>query len=115
MEKKPLKVLVIAGEASADLHAAHLLEKMAETHALELCGIGGDSLMHLGLKPLKHARDMAVVGLTEAVKKIPQTLRLFDELEALAKTEKPDFVLSGINHGQTRQSPAICAATSLYC
>lgn len=93
MEKKPLKVLVVAGEASADLHAYHLLEKIAEAGPLELCGIGGDQLMHLGLKPVKHARDMAVVGLTEAVKKIPQTLRLFDELEALAAREKPDFVL----------------------
>jgi lipid-A-disaccharide synthase len=87
------KVLVIAGEASADLHAYHLLETMAQREPLELVGIGGDWLEKLGLKPIKHARDMAVVGLTEAVRKIPQTLRLFNELEALAKQEKPDFVL----------------------
>jgi lipid-A-disaccharide synthase len=56
-------------------------------------GIGGDALVSLGLKPIKHARDMAVVGLTEAVKKIPQTLKLFNELDALAKHERPDCVL----------------------
>lgn len=91
--KKPLKVLVVAGEASADLHASHLLEKVGESRALSLVGIGGDALMELGLKPIKHARDMAVVGLTEALRKIPQTLKLFNELEALAVKEKPDCVL----------------------
>jgi len=87
------KILVIAGEASADLHAGHLLERLSARRPIELIGIGGDHLQRMGLKPLRHARDMAVVGLTEAVKKIPQTLSLFSEIEALARKEKPDFAL----------------------
>lgn len=87
------KILVVAGEASADLHASHLLERFARSHEIELIGIGGDRLAHLGLQPLRHARDMAVVGFTEAIKKIPQTLRLLGELEQLAIREKPDFAL----------------------
>lgn len=87
------KILVVAGEASADLHASHLLERFAKSHEIELIGIGGDRLVHLGLQPLRHARDMAVVGFTEAVRKIPQTLRLLGELERLAAREKPDFAL----------------------
>lgn len=94
MTARKLKILVVAGEASADLHASHLLERLAERHELELIGIGGDRLVAMGLnKPLRHARDMAVVGFTEAIKKIPQTLRLIGELEALAINEKPDFAL----------------------
>ena len=88
-----MKLLVIAGEASADLHAGHLVAKLAERQRVELVGIGGDQLVAQGLKPIRHARDMAVVGLTEALRKIPQTLRLFRELEALAVREKPDCVL----------------------
>jgi lipid-A-disaccharide synthase len=87
------KILVVAGEASADLHASHLLERFAARNEIELIGIGGDRLVHLGLQPIRHARDMAVVGFTEAIKKIPQTLRLLSELEALAIREKPDFAL----------------------
>jgi lipid-A-disaccharide synthase len=90
---KPLKILLIAGEASADLHAGHLVEKLAEHRELTLIGIGGDQLVRQGLQPIRHAREMAVVGLTEALQKIPQTLRLFRELENLAVKEKPDFVL----------------------
>jgi lipid A disaccharide synthetase len=56
------KIMVVAGEASADLHASHLLERFAKSNEIELIGIGGDRLVHLGLQPLRHARDMAVVG-----------------------------------------------------
>jgi len=87
------KILVVAGEASADLHASHLLERFAQKHPIELIGVGGTHLEALGLKPLRHAREMAVVGLTEALKKIPQTLGLLKELAALAEKERPDFAL----------------------
>lgn len=88
-----MKILVVAGEASADLHAGHVIERLASRSPVNLFGIGGDRLERLGLKPLKTAREMAVVGLTEALKKIPQTLRLLTELEDLARKEKPDFAL----------------------
>jgi lipid-A-disaccharide synthase len=88
------KILVVAGEASADLHAAHVLEKLKKYYDLDLIGIGGHQLVALGLeKPICHAKDMAVVGFTEAVKKIPQTLRLLAQLKDLAEKEKPDFAL----------------------
>ncbi len=90
---KKLKILIVAGEASADLHAGHLIERLRAKAEVELIGIGGDHLQRLGLRPLRHARDMAVVGLTEALRKVPQTLQLFHELTNLAAQEKPDFVL----------------------
>lgn len=93
LSKSRKKILVVAGEASADLHAAHVLETLRESVDLELIGIGGDRLMSLGLNPIVHAKDMAVVGFTEAIKKIPQTLRLLSALEQLAIKEKPDCVL----------------------
>jgi lipid-A-disaccharide synthase len=88
-----MKLLVVAGEASADLHAGHLVERLKEKEPVQLLGVGGDRLRAQGLEPLVHARDMAVVGLTEAVKKIPQTLRTIKALEALAAREKPDAAL----------------------
>lgn len=88
-----MKLLVVAGEASADLHAGHLVERLKEQGPVTLIGVGGDRLEKQGLVPLRHARDMAVVGLTEAIKKIPQTLRLIRELEALAARERPDTAL----------------------
>jgi len=88
-----MKILVVAGEASADLHAGHLVDRLKQSTEISLVGIGGDRLVAEGLRPIIHARDMAVVGFTEAIKKIPQTLRLLSELETLAKAEKPDLAL----------------------
>jgi len=88
-----VKILVVAGEASADLHAGHLVEKLKKSIPVDLVGIGGDRLVQEGLCPVIHARDMAVVGFSEAIKKIPQTIRLLSELEKLAEKEKPDFAL----------------------
>lgn len=88
-----MKVLVVAGEASADLHAGHLIERLSKNSPVSLLGIGGGHLECLGLKPLKTAREMAVVGLAEALRKIPQTLRLLRELQELASRERPDFAL----------------------
>lgn len=88
-----MKLLVVAGEASADLHAGHLVERLRKDTAVDLIGVGGDRLVQQGLKPLRHAREMAVVGLTEVIRRIPQTLRLIRDLEALARVEKPDAAL----------------------
>ena len=88
-----MKILVVAGEASADLHAGHLVERIRQSTEIQLVGIGGDHLVRQGLKPIIHARNMAVVGFTEAIRKIPQTFRLLSELEKLAAAEKPDLAL----------------------
>ena len=88
-----MKILIVAGEASADLHASHVVRELQNRGEVKLLGIGGDRLMALGLRPIKTARDMAVVGLSEAIKKIPQTLRLLKDLEKLAAEEKPNLAL----------------------
>ena len=88
-----MKILVIAGEASADLHAGHVVERLKQKAEVSLIGVGGDHLIRQGLQPLRHAREMAVVGFTEAIRRIPDTLRLLNELERLAEKEKPDFAL----------------------
>lgn len=91
--QKPLRILVVAGEASADLHAGHLIERITRQRPVELIGVGGAHLEALGLRPIKQAREMAVVGFTEVLRKIPQTLRLLTDLAELGAREKPDVAI----------------------
>ena len=88
-----MKVLVVAGEASADLHAYHVLQEFQKIHPLELMGIGGENLIGLGMRPIATASDMAVVGLAEAIQKIPQTFQLLKQLESMAAEQRPRFAL----------------------
>jgi len=91
--KKKLKILIVAGEASADLHAAHLLKELQKKFEIEARGVGGDQLSKAGVKIEKHARDMAVVGLTEAIKKVPQTITLLRQMGQSVDRDRPDFAL----------------------
>lgn len=60
--------MVVAGEASGDLHGAHLVAAMKELAPdLSLCGMGGSELRRQGVEILYDAAKMAVVGLVEVI------------------------------------------------
>lgn len=60
------EVMIVAGEASGDLHAANLLRAMQrQDSSLVFCGMGGDELAAAGMEILFDASKVAVVGLTE--------------------------------------------------
>ncbi len=84
----PLKLLVSAGEVSGDQHAAALLAALGpRVPGLSALGIGGDGCAGLGVRLLAHQRDLAVVGLVEALGKIRLARRLIRELVAAAVAE----------------------------
>ncbi|NUM87929.1 MAG: lipid-A-disaccharide synthase [Bdellovibrionales bacterium] len=105
-----MKILVVAGEASADLHVSHVMERLAMRHPLQLVGIGGRRLQAMGLVPVSTPEKMAVIGLVEAVKKIRQTFRLLGEMELLAARGKPDVAfLSDLPDFNLRLAPRLRA------
>ncbi len=63
-----MKYYIIAGEASGDTHAAHLIRalKKQDTKA-EFRGWGGDKMENEGVKLVKHYRDLAFMGLAEVI------------------------------------------------
>ena len=60
------RVMIIAGEASGDLHAGKLIyatkQKNADVH---FYGVGGDNMRAAGAEVLVDSKEMAVVGLVE--------------------------------------------------
>ena len=87
-----MKILVVAGEESADLHTAHVMKALRATHSFELFGIGGLHLKDLGAELIASPQEMAAMGFTEVLGKIPQTFRLLKKLEALAQKKKPSLI-----------------------
>lgn len=64
--------MIIAGEASGDLHGASLMREMkALDPGLKFFGIGGDRMIAEGLSPAYHIRQMAFLGFVEVLKHIP--------------------------------------------
>jgi lipid-A-disaccharide synthase len=63
-------VMIIAGEASGDVHGAGLVSAMKERNKdLLFCGIGGNALRNEGVAIIQDSSTLAVVGITEVVSK----------------------------------------------
>ncbi len=76
------EVLVIAGEASGDLHAAGLAHALAAIRPeLRLVGMGGRNMRAAGVELLEDAERMAVMGFVEVIRKVPHHWALLRRLE----------------------------------
>ena len=87
-------LLVIAGEASGDLHGAELLRELkARRPDLRIIGIGGEGMApHLD-RQLAHVKDLGVVGFIEVIKHLPALNRLFKLILESAKEESIEAAL----------------------
>lgn len=87
-------ILVIAGELSGDLHTAKLMREIkALDPNVKFWGIGGDAMAAEGAELLYHVKDMAVLGLTEVLKRYGFFRRVFHHMLAEADSRQPDAVL----------------------
>lgn len=58
-----MKYYLIAGEASGDLHASHLMAALKEQdQSAEFRFLGGDMMATIGGEPVKHYRELAYMG-----------------------------------------------------
>ena len=81
-------LLVVAGEASGDLHGAELLRALkARRPDLRIIGVGGDRMAPHMDRVLAHVRDIGVVGFIEVLKHLPQLNRLFKQMLGVADEE----------------------------
>jgi len=86
--------MVIAGEASGDLHGSKLVRAMREkNNSLFFCGIGGQALKDAGVRILVDATELAVVGLTEVFSKMPNLFRGMSVAKRLLKSLRPDLLI----------------------
>ncbi len=90
----PKNVLIIAGETSGDQHGARVVEAVRrERPEIQFYGIGGDQLRAAGAEILVDAREMAVLGLWEVLKRYMFFRRVFGDIRTSAVERKPDLAL----------------------
>jgi lipid-A-disaccharide synthase len=88
------KVLIVAGEASGDLHGSFLVREMLNINpALHFYGIGGNKMRKAGVKLLAHAADIAVVGVFEVFSKIGNIIKIRQKIKKSLDQLKPDLVI----------------------
>jgi len=88
------RILLVAGEASGDLHGADLVTALKQ-HApqVEVYGVGGPHLRNAGMHTLVDTATLAGMGLFEARDKLWALLRTYRRLTGLLRTTPPDLLV----------------------
>ncbi len=90
----PAKILIVAGEASGDQHAAHLVAAIRERlPRAQFFGVGGEEMAAQGVRLLCPASELAVVGLSEVVRHLPVVVRALRDLGRALKRERPNLTI----------------------
>ena len=97
MNRRQVKILISAAEASSDVHGAELLRalraRLPEETELSVFGIGGPQLQKAGLRTLVDARGLLSMGFIEIISRLPKILAALKTLTEAARVEKPDVAV----------------------
>lgn len=89
-----LKIYVVSGEASGDLHGKNLVRGLKKLHpAIEFRGMGGDGLAGEGMSLVKHIRETNFMGFTQVLANLGTIRRMFRDVKADILKFKPDAVV----------------------
>ena len=87
------RVLIIAGEASGDLYGGNLVKAIRTVDpSIYFVGMGGSHMREAGVRLLRHAEEMAVVGLPGG-KRLFTIFEAFRELKGSLVRWRPDLII----------------------
>ena len=89
MKSTNKNILVIAGEASGDLHGSALIGELKKIDSsINVFGIGGDKMKDSGMNVLYSIDKLAFLGFTEVIKHIPVIEKIQREILRLVKEKE---------------------------
>ena len=90
------QILIVAGEASADRYGARLVNRLNAVHgpdALCFYGTGGDEMQKAGVHLQCHIRDLAHIGVREALSGLQTYYKTFQRLVNNSDRRRPDLAV----------------------
>lgn len=93
---KPLRIVLIAGEASGDMLGARLIAAMKAQHqgGISFSGVGGPLMEAQGLRSLFPMNELSLMGILEVLPSIPRLLSRIRQTADHIHTYKPDAVIT---------------------
>ncbi len=89
-----MRILLVAGEASGDVHGADLVSALKTRQPqLDIFGVGGPALRAVGMRILVDSAAIAGMGLFEAADKITAIVRTYRKLTHILRTHPPDLLV----------------------
>jgi len=66
------RVMIIAGEASGDLHGSGVVRELKRLQpGIDVYGVGGDKMQNAGMEIIYHIRDLGFMGFFEVLQHLP--------------------------------------------
>jgi lipid-A-disaccharide synthase len=89
-----MRIFIISGEASGDLHGANLVKEIkALSPECIIEGWGGDKMSNVGVKIHKHYRELAFMGFAEVIANIRTIMRNFELCKSTIEAFQPDTLV----------------------
>jgi lipid-A-disaccharide synthase len=93
-EERGLRVMMVAGEASADVYGARILDALrALDPDIQAFGIGGERLRRAGLAMEGEAHQLEIVGVTAVLSRLLPLVRLYRRLMRRLREQPPDVLV----------------------
>ena len=91
-------IFISAGEASGEHYGALLIQALQRRLALagrtaHFIGMGGQRMASVGLERIVRAEDMAVMGITEVIRHLPQIYRGYRQLKRSIRERRPSVAV----------------------
>jgi len=88
------RVMMIAGEASGDLHGAGVVRELrTRVPRVEIYGIGGDRMRQEGMELVEHISAVSFMGFAEVVKHLPTIRSVEKKMKSLLVSRRPDVLV----------------------
>lgn len=88
------RVMIVAGEASGDLHAAKLVRQVhSRAPTVRFFGIGGNDMRTAGVEVRVDSSELAVVGLVEVLVHYRRLKAVLEQMRATLREERPELLI----------------------
>ncbi len=87
-------VVIVAGEASADLHGSNLVKAIMErAPGVHFVGVGGRRMEEAGVRIIATSDEMAVVGVSEVFSRLRTISKVYFQLKSILRRQRPDLLI----------------------
>lgn len=115
----PIKIMILAGEASGDAYGAQLVRALKSKHdRLDIRAWGGEAMKNAGAQVLRHYNTLSFMGFWEVVKNLWTIKSLFRECEEELENFRPHVWVGidypGFNLRMAKRAKALGIETHHY-
>lgn len=90
----PPRMVIVTGEASGDVYGAMLAREIARKRPdIEVSGVGGERMRAAGVDIFLNSSNLPVVGIWEAIVRLPELRRAMNDMKAYIARIRPDLLI----------------------